>query len=1533
MGMFKEMNVHMPQSVQTMCELMDFASVPYHIITPKDGEPIMEIIQDTMTGAFRLTKDYVRIGDKVFANLQMVNSYFDGHLPVPIDDKKHQYNGFQAFSLIMPPSFYLETKNGQEVKVKDIDETGKEIVRNDKEKVIIKNSTLVSGTLDKTTFNSMSRGIIPVIFHDYGPFELQRFLDNTQRLICRWLVTSGFSVGISDLVTDDHTEKAMKDAVAAMKDKAYKIIDDARRGKLENKTIFANADNFERMLINILNEASSETGSIGLKEINDKTNRMINMIKSGAKGKKSNVAQMIALVGQQNIEGKRVGYGFTDRTLPHFTKYDDGPEARGFVENSFISGLTPQEVFFHAMSGREGLIDTAVKTSETGYIQRRLVKAMEDCKIYYDQTVRNAGGSIVQFIYGEDGMEGTKVEKQFIPTIDMDLIELDAKYHLRPEDALQIHMHPEAFKRMKDDHTWVKRCDDHFQKMVDDREYLIKDIFAGEKQNMIIYPIPFDRILKNARARITDAGLDGVPSDLTPAEILDEIDRLSNKLYVNVPKQGTRFLEILLRVHLSPKPMIMRYHMTKETFKWIIEEIERRYYEAIAPAGEMVGIIAAQSLGEPATQLSTSSDTKIRIMSGEDLIMRSYNGEIGPFIDKLMKKYKKDVLDLGNNSTALYLKDDYYIIGVSNDEKTSWKRILEVSRHPANGGMVTVKTRSGRKTTATLSHSFLKRTENGIEPIEGSKLKIGDRIPVAYNIPTVENPLTEIEMNEKYFKLDRDFGWIIGAYLADGNATSNITISKIDPIFEEKIRKFSITYGYTVNIRITQGTIDMDPRYADRVYTSKQITIGGNGSYKLTQWFINNFGTGSYNKTIPAWVFASNQEFIAGIISGYFDGDGNVNADKQMIRCHSVCENLIDNIALLLAYCGIFATKHRETRKREKANLFHILQVSRKYADKFKKVIGFETAYKAHDLNKIIEYNERDNKHSDQEMIDKIPECGNNIAYIGKRLKLPGQSRLYRRWLNKDAIGRRTLEKYVTLFKAANDIEGNLPDVKEHIDKLEMALKGDVVWDEIIELEYLPDPESYVYDFTVPGNDSFMVDTGVLVHNTLDSFHSSGTAAAVKATSGVPRLKELLSVTKNIKTPALRIHFKSDIGTVINPPEAKDKKTANNDTDPVAAAKGRVLTLMHKFEMTRMYDILEMSEIFWDPPGDTGLYTGIEDDKGLLELYRIFQRVQDCNSKSPWVLRMRLNKEKMHAQGLTMLDVYTNIEKTHGDAIECIFSDDNADDLIFRIRIMDVKAKEIDVEDTVAALKAVEYNIVNNVILKGVDGIRKGSMRLMENRRYNPETMSFDSIAEWIMDTDGTNLEAFLSNPNIDKTRTISNDVCEIYRVLGIEAARNALYNEIMEVIRESSINYRHMSLLMDTITYKGALMSVDRHGLTKTDTGPLAKSSFEETTNMLIDASVFSEYDRINGISANIMLGQLPPCGTGDSEILLDEDRFAELIKDLPQKPMAIEDEAEEAEMEIMEPCRPQDIAFNFEMPTTSRVVAKLPEPKITFT
>ena len=151
---------------------------------------------------------------------------------------------------------------------------------------------------------------------------------------------------------------------------------------------------------------------------------------SGSKGSLINISQMISCLGPQSIEGKRAPYGFDNRTLPHFTKYDDSPTARGFIESSYITGLSAHEMFFHAMAGRIGLIDTAVKTSQTGYAQRRIVKSMEDILVTYDGTVRNHMGKIVQFQYGEDGFDSCKVENQTISLVSMSIEDIYMKYDL-----------------------------------------------------------------------------------------------------------------------------------------------------------------------------------------------------------------------------------------------------------------------------------------------------------------------------------------------------------------------------------------------------------------------------------------------------------------------------------------------------------------------------------------------------------------------------------------------------------------------------------------------------------------------------------------------------------------------------------------------------------------------------------------------------------------------------------------------------------------------------------------------------------------------------------------------------------------------------------------------------------------------------------------------------------------------------------------------------------------------------------------------
>ena len=357
--------------------------------------------------------------------------------------------------------------------------------------------------------------------------------------------------------------------------------------------------------------------------------------------------------------------------------------------------------------------------------------------------------------------------------------------------------------------------------------------------------------------------------------------------------------------------------------------------------------------------------------------------------------------------------------------------------------------------------------------------------------------------------------------------------------------------------------------------------------------------------------------------------------------------------------------------------------------------------------------------------------------------------------------------------------------------------------------------------------------------------------------------------------------MKNDISCVINP-----IKNDNGDfNDPrIDATKDHAMNIKNSIEITKLSDILEYSEIYWD----NGEYyeTNIEEDQGIMNIYKEFEELNGSScrarSSSPWVLRLVFNKQKMVSYRLKMIDIYTKLNSAYDKYIDCVYSDDNAEECVFRIKLTELALKD---GDEIATIKAIEHNIVHQILLKGYKGIKKVSLNKKKYTRYNDETNNFDDVLEWVLDTDGTNLIELLANPNIDSTRTISNDIREIYDTLGIEAARNALYKELVAVTNEGSMNYRHMSLLIDTMTYKGQLMSIDRHGINRGDIGPLAKSSFEETTDMLINASIFAEYDKVNGVSANVMLGQQPPCGTGDSKILIDEEYMIELLNDVNVK------------------------------------------------
>ena len=257
------------------------------------------------------------------------------------------------------------------------------------------------------------------------------------------------------------------------------------------------------------------------------------MVNAGSKGNNINIAQMISCLGQQNVDGKRIPYGFEDRTLPHYTKYDDSPEARGFVESSFIQGLTPQELYFHAMGGRTGLIDTAVKTSSTGYIQRRLIKALEDISVRYDMTVRNSKNKIIQFQYGTDSINTMKVENVVLPITKMSLEEIFTHFKIPENKELKTitNYSKDTIKRFKKQKKLlVTKTKKIVNYMLEQRNLIAEHVFNYDDNVSIHIPVNFYRIINNVQNNLHITSNNIV--DITPIEYFSLIEKKLSKFAV-----------------------------------------------------------------------------------------------------------------------------------------------------------------------------------------------------------------------------------------------------------------------------------------------------------------------------------------------------------------------------------------------------------------------------------------------------------------------------------------------------------------------------------------------------------------------------------------------------------------------------------------------------------------------------------------------------------------------------------------------------------------------------------------------------------------------------------------------------------------------------------------------------------------------------------------------------------------------------------------------------------------------------------------
>ncbi|MEM4289315.1 MAG: DNA-directed RNA polymerase subunit A' [Nitrososphaerota archaeon] len=397
-----EMNLHVPQSEEAQAEARLLLQVQRNIISSRYGAPIIGAIRDFLTSLYLLTKDGTYIDKQMLGHLLSAVGY-KGELPPPErTEPQPLWSGKQVFSLLLPPTLSHRVQSNFSSDVEVVIEKGK----------------LVHGYIDKALVGvEKANSLLHRIYREYGYETAAKFLNGVIRLANTYINLRGFTFGIENLTVPEEVYKKVSSLLQKMEEEFQRLKLDYEKGRLEVKPGETPEKAFESEILELLSKTRDEIGSFVRKYVSI-DNALVVMAKTGARGSTLNIDQMIAIVGQQAVRRERPSRGFTDRVLTFFDRGDLSPVARGFVYNSFIKGLNPLEFFFHLMGGRDGLVDTAVRTQQSGYMQRRLINALESLYVEFDGSVRMSDTKkIVQFLYGEDGVDPGKSDhgKPFIP--------------------------------------------------------------------------------------------------------------------------------------------------------------------------------------------------------------------------------------------------------------------------------------------------------------------------------------------------------------------------------------------------------------------------------------------------------------------------------------------------------------------------------------------------------------------------------------------------------------------------------------------------------------------------------------------------------------------------------------------------------------------------------------------------------------------------------------------------------------------------------------------------------------------------------------------------------------------------------------------------------------------------------------------------------------------------------------------------------------------------------------------------------------
>ena len=991
-----------------------------------------------------------------------------------------------------------------------------------------------------------------------------------------------------------------------------------------------------------------------------------------------------------------------------------------------------------------------------------------------------------------------------------------------------------------------------------------------------------------------------------------------------------------LPIYLSPKELLVIKRFNKSALILLLDTIVINYKKSIVTPGEMVGMIAGQSLGEVSTQMTLNS-----VIYETPIIVRSRDGKItkiniGEFIENKIKQSEKVEFYQDKDTTYAELNEYYEIPSCDEDGNILWKQIEAVTKHPVinkdgTNTMLKITTKQEREVVATKAKSFLKLINGKILPVNGDELKVGDYLPASitpvdftestdlnlreflppseyiyssevekatavkdeyrwwmkhngttFTLPYKRSDTFLVKIGEKIrngcktkttfapncvymlqsnmnnytipenIKLDYNFGYLLGAYAAEGCMTKHqISIANNDADYFGPILELCREWNITTKIYRHENK-------GKEGWTSQDLRIYNTLLCNLLEQMCGKL---SHNKFIHSKIVFSNKQCILGFLDAYIGGDGYIDMKQKIITASSVSKNLLVDVQQMLNILNInsFIAKNKKAEKNNRGTLpenIHQLYIIKISGGQLKNLVPL--------LNIKLQYKQ-------ENALELLNHC---YAH--------------------------SINKYTEIIP--NEIDGELV-----IQARDNNYNG-VLFDRIETIEEVANTTNYAYDLTVKDTRNFNTYNGLAIR---DTFHFAGVASKSNVTRGVPRIEEILSLSSDIKNPSLSIYLKQE-----------DERQ-----------KDKARTIMYMLEHTRLEEVVKSTEICFDPDD---LNTMIEEDKDCIEQYKAFETLVDqCNEvnlesgeteKSKWIIRMIMDPEVMLEKNITMDDVNFTLKNCYEDQISCIYSDFNSDKLIFRIRMNDIlksgnnrggqkktKVNPLDQSDQIYILKNFQDQLLQKVVLRGIEGINKVILRkVLDNVVEINGVYKKQDI--WVLDTIGTNLLEVLGLDFIDNTRTLSNDIVEIYNVLGIEAARQAIYNELVEVVEFDGtyINYHNYSVLVDRMTFTHKLISIFRHGINNDNIGPIAKASFEETPEMFLKAARHAELDTLRGVSANVMCGQEGHFGTAAFQVVLDIEEMQKLEAASEYKYVNAEEEIEKFFGSISnedDPCGPSRI------------------------